>query len=244
MTLLLQIRPSSWVARTGIFHPTSKNPLLFSQCSLISMQPSSHVTRSAAVMGQRVQRTKTTEQWFCMVKRCMATEQQQMPRKAAKQVAKRAPGTGQGEVALGKKVVQAGKDVSYLGIVIVGIGVTGIMFYAIGRELFASSSPNAVYTRAYKLCKKDAEIIEELGEPIKGFGETTRRGRRRHVSHFEYEQDGVKHMRMKFYIQGPKRKATVHLEVKEGETGKYDYRYLFVELDGYPHRTVILADNR
>ncbi len=88
------------------------------------------------------------------------------------------------------------------------------------------------------------QIIEELGEPIKGFGETTRRGRRRHVSHLEYEQDGVKHMRMKFYIQGPKRKGTVQLEVQQGKTGRYDYRYLFVEMDGYPHRTVVLEDNR
>ena len=45
-----------------------------------------------------------------------------------------------------------------MGIVIVGIGVTAIMFYAIGRELFASSSPNAVYTKAYKLCSKDDEV--------------------------------------------------------------------------------------
>ena len=33
-------------------------------------------------------------------------------------------------------------------------------------------------------------------------------------SHSEYELEGVKHMRMKFYVEGPFRKGTVHLEVK------------------------------
>ncbi|XP_038070171.1 mitochondrial import inner membrane translocase subunit Tim21-like [Patiria miniata] len=236
------LRPSSWMAHASVYHQliATKN-LLFGRCTLLA---NSHVTCSASAIGLAATIGKeTTGGQFFILKRFMATKKQTL-RKDTKQVAQRAPGTGQGEVAIGQRVVQAGKDVSYMGVVIVGIGVTAIMFYAIGRELFASSSPNAVYTKAYKLCNKDSEIIKELGEPIKGFGETTRRGRRRHVSHLEYEQDGVKHMRMKFYIQGPKRKGTVHLEVKEGETGKYEYRYLFVELNGYPHRTIVLEDNR
>ncbi len=86
----------------------------------------------------------------------MATEKQRS--RDTKQVAERVQGASQGEVTLGRKVVQAGKDASYIGIVIVGIGVTAIMFYAIGRELFASSSPNTVYTKAYKLCSKNDEV--------------------------------------------------------------------------------------
>lgn len=53
------------------------------------------------------------------------------------------------------------------------------------------------------------------GEPIKAFGEESRRGRRRHVSHAVYEQNGRKHMRMQFYIQGIRKRGTVHLEVRE-----------------------------
>ena len=33
-------------------------------------------------------------------------------------------------------------------------------------------------------------------------------------SHSEYELEGIRHMRMKFYVEGPFRKGTVHLEVK------------------------------
>ncbi|XP_041457348.1 mitochondrial import inner membrane translocase subunit Tim21-like [Lytechinus variegatus] len=139
---------------------------------------------------------------------------------------------------------QTSKDASYAGIIVLGVGITGLMFYTLGKELFSSDSPNGIYTKAYKLCKNNVEIQDALGTPIKGYGEMTRRKRRRHVSHLEYSQEGVNFMRMKFYLEGPERKATVHLEMKQNESGRYEYRYLFVELDGHPKRTIILEDNR
>lgn len=30
----------------------------------------------------------------------------------------------------------------------------------------------------------------------------------------------------------------------QNESGKYEYRYLFVELEGYPRRTIVLEDRR
>ncbi len=150
-----------------------------------------------------------------------------------------------GEITVATKVKQAGKDATYTGIVLVGLGVTGLMFYAIGRELFSSQSPSGVYGNAFKECINNTEVSDSLGTPIKGYGETTRRGRRRHVSHHEFiTDDGRKHMRMKFYIEGQFRKGTVHLEVVKSDSGAYEYRYLFVELDGYPQRSIILYDNR
>jgi len=149
-----------------------------------------------------------------------------------------------GQVTIGEKVKQTTKDAYYTGIVIAGIAVTGIMFYTIFRELFSKQSPNGIYTDALKLCKENNKVMDALGEPIKGHGETTSRGRRRHVSHVEFEKDGVKCMRMRFYAQGSRRRGTVHLEVQKNEKSKYEYRYLFVELDGYPRETIILLDNR
>lgn len=55
------------------------------------------------------------------------------------------------------------------------------MFYAILSELFSGKSPNSVYTEALKLCRNDQKLADLLGEPIKGYGELTARGRRRHV---------------------------------------------------------------
>ncbi|KAG8504378.1 Mitochondrial import inner membrane translocase subunit Tim21 [Galemys pyrenaicus] len=121
------------------------------------------------------------------------------------------------------------------------------LFYAIFKELFSSSSPNKIYGKALDMCRVHPEVISVFGEPVKGFGETTRRGRRQHVSFLEYSKDGLKHMRVKFYIQGsePGRQGTVHLEVKENpESGEYEFRYIFVEVDAYPGRTIVVEDNR
>lgn len=59
--------------------------------------------------------------------------------------------------------------------------ISGVMFYAIVSELFSGQSPNSVYTEALKLCRNDQKLADLLGEPIKGYGELSSRGRRRHV---------------------------------------------------------------
>ncbi|XP_067837558.1 mitochondrial import inner membrane translocase subunit Tim21-like [Heptranchias perlo] len=145
-----------------------------------------------------------------------------------------------------QKVKEAGKDLTYLLVVLVGIGITGGLFYVIFKELFSSSSPSKIYGDALKKCRAHPEIIGALGEPIKGYGETSRRGRRRHVSHLEYMKDGVKHIQLKFYIEGSEPiKGTVHLDAKENpESGRFDFRYIFVDFNTYPKRTIIVEDNR
>ncbi|XP_038665991.1 mitochondrial import inner membrane translocase subunit Tim21 isoform X2 [Scyliorhinus canicula] len=80
-----------------------------------------------------------------------------------------------------QKVKEAGKDLTYLIVVLIGIGITGGLFYVIFKELFSSSSPSKIFGDALKKCRAHPEIIGALGEPIKGYGETSRRGRRRHV---------------------------------------------------------------
>ncbi|XP_070784061.1 mitochondrial import inner membrane translocase subunit Tim21 isoform X2 [Enoplosus armatus] len=123
----------------------------------------------------------------------------------------------------------------------------GGLLYVVFQELFSSSSPNKVYGKAFNKVKLHPEVIGAFGEPIKCYGETTRRGRRQQVSHMEYLKDGLKHMRLTFYIEGsePGLKGTVHSESKENpETGKYEFRYIFVDIDTYPRRTIIVEDNR
>ncbi|KAJ7421338.1 hypothetical protein WISP_43275 [Willisornis vidua] len=123
----------------------------------------------------------------------------------------------------------------------------GGLFYVIFKELFSSSSPNKVYGDALEKCRSHPEVIGAFGDSIKGYGEATRRGRRQHVSHIEYVKDGLKHMRLKFYIEGTEsgKQGTVHVEVKENpETGKYEVRYIFVDVDTYPRRTIVIEDNR
>lgn len=44
---------------------------------------------------------------------------------------------------MGEKVKETVKTTSYLGVIVIGIGVTGIMFWTIFSELFSSNSPQA-----------------------------------------------------------------------------------------------------
>lgn len=154
---------------------------------------------------------------------------------------------GEPVVSTSQKVKEAGRDFTYLIVVLFGISITGGLFYTVFKELFSSSSPNKIYGKALEKCRSHPEVISVFGEPVKGYGEVTRRGRRQHVSFIEYVKDGLKHMRVKFYIQGsePGKQGTVHLEVKENpESGEYEFRYIFVELEPYPRRTIIIEDNR
>jgi len=150
-----------------------------------------------------------------------------------------------GQLTLGEKVKENTRSASYGVVIVVGVGVIGYIFYYLFNELFSGKSPDGVYSKAYDDCVANTKVQDMLGEPIKGYGEETRRGRRRHPSHMEFMRDDVKHMRMKFYLKGSRRKATVHLEVSEDAAGgSYSYRYLFAQLDDYPYTNIILEDNR
>ncbi|XP_046961203.1 mitochondrial import inner membrane translocase subunit Tim21 [Vanessa cardui] len=145
---------------------------------------------------------------------------------------------------LGEKIKETTKTVSYTGIILIGVGVTGVIFYYVFRELFSSNSPNSIYSVALEKCKNDPRIEEALGSPIKGYGEETSRRRRTHVSHAIYEKDGIKHMRMRFYIKGIRNKGVVELDMKQNEYGNYLCRYLLVQLDDYSGKTFVIEDNR
>ncbi|KAM3964593.1 mitochondrial import inner membrane translocase subunit Tim21 [Aphomia sociella] len=145
---------------------------------------------------------------------------------------------------LGEKIKETTKTVSYTGVILLGVGVTGIIFYYVFRELFSSNSANSIYSVALEKCKNDPRVEDALGAPIKGYGEETTRRRRTHVSHAVYEKDGVKHMRMKFYIKGIRNKAVVELDMKQNDYGNYMCRYLLVQLDDFTGKTFIIEDNR
>lgn len=177
--------------------------------------------------------------------------QGQSPQRAkedsSKQVSVHSSRRGEPVISTSQKVKEAGRDFTYLIVVLIGVSITGGLFYTIFKELFSSSSPNKIYGKALEKCRSHPEVLSVFGEPVKGYGEATRRGRRQHVSFIEYVKDGLKHMRVKFYIQGsePGKQGTVHLEVKENpESGEYEFQYIFVELEPYPRRTIIIEDNR
>ncbi|XP_034373601.1 mitochondrial import inner membrane translocase subunit Tim21 [Arvicanthis niloticus] len=148
-------------------------------------------------------------------------------------------------ISTSQKVKEAGRDVTYLIVVLFGVSITGGLLYTIFKELFSSSSPNIIYGKALGKCRSHPEVLGVFGEPVKGYGEMSRRGRRQHVSFVEYVNDGLKRIRVKFYIQGsePGKQGTVHAEVEENPgSGKFEFRYIFVEVT--PTRSIIVEDNR
>ncbi|XP_012267660.2 mitochondrial import inner membrane translocase subunit Tim21 [Athalia rosae] len=152
--------------------------------------------------------------------------------------------TDQVQVGFAEVVKENTKSAWYLTVIVAGTVVTSALFFAIFRELFSSKSSNNIYTKALERCKQDTRVIDALGEPIKAYGEETRRGRRGHVSHTFYQKDGVPHVRMQFYIQGIRKRGTVHLDMREDQSGNFVYRYLFIQLEDMARNVIVLEDNR
>ncbi|KFD67895.1 LOW QUALITY PROTEIN: hypothetical protein M514_10381, partial [Trichuris suis] len=165
-----------------------------------------------------------------------------------------------------EKVAQAGKDLSYLTIIIVCVALTGTIAYTVIHELFSSNRPNAIHSKTLKLLLANEQIVDILGLPIKSKGETNRGGRSRHVRyartpflecevvvyvpqpfrHFEFERNDRQFMRMVFHVTGSRKKGTVQLELEklQDNAGKYQYRYVLFQSNDHPKETVVLVDKR
>lgn len=134
-----------------------------------------------------------------------------------------------------KNTVSAG----YLAIVVVSIAFTVYICYFLFHELFSSNSPLGVYNRALERCQKDTRVLDTLGEPIKVYGEGRRR--RNHFSHTIFENNGIKYLRLKFYMQGLRRRGTVYVEAKD-VSGTYELTNVQMEIDDI-FRTVLTIDH-
>ncbi|XP_071520072.1 mitochondrial import inner membrane translocase subunit Tim21 isoform X2 [Panulirus ornatus] len=143
----------------------------------------------------------------------------------------------------GRKAKEATRTTYYTAVVVLGVGVTGLMMYSVFKELLFSFSPQTVYSAAVEKCINHPRVIDFLGDSVKSYGEESRRGRRQHISHLSYEVEGTKGLRIKFYLTGQRRTATVHLDARETSSG-FGFRYLFVQLDSYPYEVIVIEDNR
>lgn len=157
-----------------------------------------------------------SKQSWCILRQISTTKlRHYASEKQSRSIAKSEGGKDVGEAKpLGERVKETAKTTSYLGVIVLGVGVTAIMFYAIFNELFSSNSPQAIYGKAFDKCKEDPRVQDALGQPIKCFGEESRRRRRTHVAHQMYQKNNRNYMRLSFHIQGIRSKATVHCEMR------------------------------
>ncbi|XP_067206997.1 mitochondrial import inner membrane translocase subunit Tim21-like isoform X3 [Linepithema humile] len=109
------------------------------------------------------------------------------------------------------------------------------------RLALQNKSPYAVYSQARLRCIEHPKVMDILGAPVKAYGDETRRGRRRHISHMYYIKQGIKYMKIQFYVEGTRRRGTVYAEVKENKSGNYEYTYLYVTVNHVG--TIVIEDN-
>jgi len=142
------------------------------------------------------------------------------------------------------KVRESATDLTYILFGMFGLACLGALAYMVVTEFVMPNSSQAIFRRSLRLLRAHDEVCAYFGTPLRGFGEETRRGRRRNVTHLEYVKDGEERMRMVFYIRGPAGDGSVQLEMKMGDGGKYEYRYLLVESNEHPRRSFVIVDNR
>ncbi|XP_015172866.1 PREDICTED: mitochondrial import inner membrane translocase subunit Tim21 [Polistes dominula] len=129
----------------------------------------------------------------------------------------------------------------YLVIIAAGLSILVYIGYSLLNELFSSNSPYGVYKRALKCCQEDSKVLDALGEPIKVYGEGRRR--RNHFSHGFYEQDGIVYLKLRFHMEGIRRKGIVYVEAKN-VTDNYELTHIYVKLDDILGSVLIIDPNR
>ena len=89
------------------------------------------------------------------------------------------------------------------------------------------------------------KVQNHLGEPIKAFGEETRRGRRNRVHQMSYQdQEGRKGIKIQFYLRGSRNRAVVEVDAREDQAGTMTTRYIIVQVEDLLRNVVVVEDNR
>jgi len=108
--------------------------------------------------------------------------------------------------------------------------------YFISKELFPSRwNPNALFSEALLEVVDNNEIAHRLGTPIKGYGRDHgghREGRRNFISHVEMPatEECDKSMRIKFNVEGPRKKHAYVYGSVVPNMGKGEWLYLIVQV--------------
>ncbi|XP_053208454.1 mitochondrial import inner membrane translocase subunit Tim21-like [Panonychus citri] len=126
-------------------------------------------------------------------------------------------------VSVGEKVVHGTKLVFYLSFFAGGLALIGVIGYTVFNELFSSSSPSNIQSKAFDLIKEDNRVIDILGKEMKAFGSATwgRRGRHQPAYQTSQTSEGTIKMNMVFKLSGPRGRATAYVEIDDYGKGNY-----------------------
>ena len=189
--------------------------------------------------------TLRTRLLFPMIKKHFCSTRSITLKRESNDITKCQEGGDVQTASFAKKTKENVKTASYGAVIVVGIGVTGFILYTVLRELFSGDSPNSLFQLASDKCMEHPKVQDLLGEPIKAFGEETRRGRRRHVASLSYvDEQGRKGLRVQFYLQGLRKRANAQIDAREDENGTLRTRYIIVTADDLLRTSIVVEDNR
>ncbi|KAK6193167.1 hypothetical protein LQW54_012737 [Pestalotiopsis sp. IQ-011] len=151
------------------------------------------------------------------------------------------------DLSAGEKAGRATQQTFNFGLVAVGAVLTGGVAYFLYTDVFSPDSKTAYFNRAVDRIKKDPDCLALLGDAKKltAHGDETynkwRRARPIASTHTTDKQ-GTEHIRLHFYMEGPRNSGTVdvHLTKRPGAS-EFEYRYLFLDIPG--HQRIYLENN-
>eukprot|EP00008_Paramoeba_atlantica_P004613 CAMPEP_0201488082 /NCGR_PEP_ID=MMETSP0151_2-20130828/16764_1 /ASSEMBLY_ACC=CAM_ASM_000257 /TAXON_ID=200890 /ORGANISM="Paramoeba atlantica, Strain 621/1 / CCAP 1560/9" /LENGTH=217 /DNA_ID=CAMNT_0047873301 /DNA_START=165 /DNA_END=818 /DNA_ORIENTATION=+ len=146
-----------------------------------------------------------------------------------------------GSIVFVKKVAEHARDGTY---VIAFCLFAGFAVLGIGKSLWTGMlSPNSsqrLYQKAAKKIKQDQDVMQLLGEPLKSFGEGSRR--RSHIAaETFYDAEGRENKQIRFYVSGPHGRGVCYCQfVKNGRW--FEFVTLFVDAGG--KRVILIQDGQ
>ncbi|KAJ9209501.1 hypothetical protein DTO166G4_8900 [Paecilomyces variotii] len=124
-------------------------------------------------------------------------------------------------------------------VVLIGAVMTGGVFYFLFTDVLSPNSPTRQFDKAVDRIKDDPRCTELLGDPkeIVAHGSSTgsRWARNRPIAtNVETDQSGREHLKMQFWVEGPRNEGHVNLHmVRQPDQWEYEYLLLAVDIKGH-----------
>ncbi|ERT02606.1 import inner membrane translocase subunit tim-21, mitochondrial [Sporothrix schenckii 1099-18] len=138
-----------------------------------------------------------------------------------------------------EKTARAAQQTFNLGMVIVGVVLTGGVCYFLYTEVFSPSSKVSNFNRAVDRIRSDHRVTDLLGDgrKITAHGEETSNKWRRArpiASTERTDAQGTEHFVMHFHLDGPRAngQAYLHLTRRRGQSD-FSYQYFYVDVPGH-----------
>ncbi|KAK3082295.1 hypothetical protein LTS18_007851 [Coniosporium uncinatum] len=151
------------------------------------------------------------------------------------------------ELSVGEKAARTTQQSFNLGIIALGVVMTGGVAYFLFTDVFSLDSKTSHFNRAVKRIREDPRCLEILGDSktIRAFGEASwnRWTRNRHIaSTVSKDKMGVDHMLMHFNVEGPRNHGVVHMHMIKRPQDEWQYRYLYLDVQQQPRIWLENAD--